>query len=927
MFKDEKNIEENKKNENKSKINFNLIKKSFPEKKYHIHSDIDLWINITLMEILNYENLLGDKLSFIKSEKKYNYSEIEENVNNEKLEILTKLSEGNINEKSKNKKNTILGYETPDCELYFIVKLFVDDMERKPSYQTKIIFNTKNINQCISFKYKYKDLTEESYIIIEIYSVQLKQEDSFLGKAKLFLFDKNLNLYQGRHSIKINKNLEDNNEKEIYTEIENEIDILINSFYGKEYENSENYYGEGNNKDGIKIKDSKIKIEEIKNNYYYNLESKEPQLKTDLMKHYEKKLKELLGKTNSSFIIIRTPSFNYQVIYEEEISENFQEYLKFNDKGEEKIWINDGNIYVGKDFEDKDNPVTKKFYLLSKYNQGDLAKEVKMTPEDREIIEKRLNIPDFLDLENDKEVFWKNRYELKRDCTPNALTKILNAVNWNEKQNYDEFFKNILYDWKNIEMCDILYILSRKFSVNNYFRDDNKIKNFVGLKKLRKYAVHLLKNFSIKDLNFILLQLVQAIKYEDISNKSFYSPLVKLLFEKSKSDLIFASSFYWFIECESSDGELAPIFSKIKEFFLKEMEDNKLFINIIKNEIEFKSELEEISKIVKNTGTKDQKRKLLEIIDKEKKNFMHNEEHCLPIDPKIRIKGIFSQDCTVFGSAQRPIKYTFKMTPETKKNNRLGENIYYRLIYKSGDDLRQDQLILQMINFMDSLLKKYIDCEFTIYKVLATSKSDGFVEFVPESITYFDIIKKYKKLKFYFKDNIDNSVEYKNKLNKFVNSLAGYCAVNYILGIGDRHNQNIMFRKSGHLFHIDFGYIFGKEPNWLNPIRFKVSQDMIEFMGGKDSEMYKKFINKCVNAYLELRKNARTIINMFYLMIDSGIQQLKDIESLNKLHEQFAPGLTVDEAQEKFLKDYEDSLNSKTSEIREKFHEWKQDFL
>jgi hypothetical protein len=125
-------------------------------------------------------------------------------------------------------------------------------------------------------------------------------------------------------------------------------------------------------------------------------------------------------------------------------------------------------------------------------------------------------------------------------------------------------------------MCDILYILSRKFSVNNYFRDDNKIKNFDGLKKLRKYAVHLLKNFSIKDLNFILLQLVQAIKYEDISNKSFYSPLVKLLFEKSKSDLIFASSFYWFIECESSDGELAPIFSKIKEFFLKEMEDNKL---------------------------------------------------------------------------------------------------------------------------------------------------------------------------------------------------------------------------------------------------------------------------------------------------------------------------------------------------------------
>ena len=62
-------------------------------------------------------------------------------------------------------------------------------------------------------------------------------------------------------------------------------------------------------------------------------------------------------------------------------------------------------------------------------------------------------------------------------------------------------------------------------------------------------------------------------------------------------------------------------------------------------------------------------------------------------------------------------------------------------------------------------------------------------------------------------------------------------------------------------------------------------------------------------------------------MIDCGIPQIKDIECLKKLHEQFAPGLTKEQAKNKFLKDLEDALNSLTSEIKEKFHKWKQDFL
>lgn len=64
-------------------------------------------------------------------------------------------------------------------------------------------------------------------------------------------------------------------------------------------------------------------------------------------------------------------------------------------------------------------------------------------------------------------------------------------------------------------------------------------------------------------------------------------------------------------------------------------------------------------------------------------------------------------------------------------------------------------------------------------------------------------------IKKYLMDHNPTESSYARAQDLFTKSLAGYCVATCVLGIGDRHNDNIMITTDGRLFHIDFGHILG----------------------------------------------------------------------------------------------------------------------
>mmetsp|Transcript_20578 Transcript_20578/g.48347 ORF Transcript_20578/g.48347 Transcript_20578/m.48347 type:complete len:527 (+) Transcript_20578:589-2169(+) len=255
----------------------------------------------------------------------------------------------------------------------------------------------------------------------------------------------------------------------------------------------------------------------------------------------------------------------------------------------------------------------------------------------------------------------------------------------------------------------------------------------------------------------------------------------------------------------------------------------------------------------------------------------------------------------------------------------------YRVLMKTGDDLRQDQLVMMMIKLMDRLLKRAsLDLCITPYSIIATSPSSGMIEFVEESVPLSAILANHNNsiLRFFRSVAPQPGTKYGVKpevISSYVRSVAGGCVLTYLMGVGDRHLDNLMITKTGRFFHIDFGFLFGRDPKPLPPA-FRLTREMVEGMGGSESAEYRQFCSLACQAFNALRKSAGLVLNLLHLMSDAGIEDLSNNPSADadgviaKVEERFKLDLTDEQAERFFLTLINDSLSALAPRLMDVFH-------
>nr|XP_037277445.1 LOW QUALITY PROTEIN: phosphatidylinositol 4-phosphate 3-kinase C2 domain-containing subunit alpha-like [Rhipicephalus microplus] len=495
----------------------------------------------------------------------------------------------------------------------------------------------------------------------------------------------------------------------------------------------------------------------------------------------------------------------------------------------------------------------------------------------------------------EKRLFWEHRHYILE--VPHLLPKVLlSAHSWSWPFLPDLYF--LLTEWRPASPINALTLLLPLFP--DY--------------EVRKTAVNCIKNIGSDELCDHLPQLIQALRFETWED----APITWFLLERSLTSVRVAHQMFWLLR-QNLDNPLTVKRMKLVIQTLLVIV-GKSFRDIIEKQEEHLNQLCIIAESIKETRESLRLDKLLQDMA-QIHSMIEDSPSCLPLNPAMEVCGVDVKSCSYFTSNTLPLRIAYKSSEQGAKP--------IHVIYKVGDDLRQDMLTLQMIRIMDKFwLKEGLDLKIITFNCVATGKRKGMVEMVTEAETLRRIQTEHG-LTGSFKDrpiaewlqrHNTSELEYQQAVENFTLSCAGYCVATYILGICDRHNDNIMLKTSGHMFHIDFGKFLGDSQMFGNFRRdrapFVLTSDMVYVINGgeKPSKKFQIFIDLCCEAFNIVRRNSNIFITLFELMVTSGVPGVT-AEAVNFVQKSLLLGSSEGEATAHFTRLIEESLRSRFTQL------------
>lgn len=230
-------------------------------------------------------------------------------------------------------------------------------------------------------------------------------------------------------------------------------------------------------------------------------------------------------------------------------------------------------------------------------------------------------------------------------------------------------------------------------------------------------------------------------------NAGSLSPLANFLIDRACASSTVANYFYWYLKVETEDEQSGVLFQTVFENFVVQLgtsgAEGKMLYRRLSALDEYIAKISGCQRDAREQGRRKPEKELAlrALLDERRLSALPNGVDWvpMPLDPLIQLMGLIPSTASMFASAVYPCVIEFvdyndhkitaaaaanptpsKTTPAPRKT------LTHKIMFKSGDDLRQDQLIMQMISLMDRLLKKVnLDLKLLTYGILAVGQKDG----------------------------------------------------------------------------------------------------------------------------------------------------------------------------------------------------------